>query len=243
MRCGSSLYFSLISLICGASAWSARIERICLQRQRQDQQAGDERQDDDRQAPAEAQVVVDELEHRVRGVDQRLEDVGDDETITRRHREVAAGRRSGSRKSVRASTRVVAAVAEGVAAREPPGGDDRAAHRAELADRLDRVCRARRLVLAAARAAPARSPAGRGGRARGGPRSACVRPGRASVSRFTLLDQAALASQGPRARARTPCAPSRSTRPGRSGRATSTKSWVGGQLARRAPRTPREGRA
>jgi hypothetical protein len=50
-----------------------------LDGQRQDQQAGEEGEADDRHAPPEADVVVEEEDHRLRRIDQRLEDVRDDD--------------------------------------------------------------------------------------------------------------------------------------------------------------------
>src|SRR4051812_14571972 len=47
--------------------------------------------------------------------------------------------------------RVVPAVAPGVASQQPPAGEHRAAHHAVRADGVDRVRRARRMVLAAPR--------------------------------------------------------------------------------------------
>ena len=56
-----------------------RLERAhradLLQRQRQDRDPGDHREEDDREAPARPDVVVEELQDRVRHVHQRLEDV------------------------------------------------------------------------------------------------------------------------------------------------------------------------
>ena len=54
-------------------------------------------------------------------------------------------------KIVRALDRVIAAVAEGVAARQAPGGDYQPTRSAELTDGLGRVGRAGGLVLAAPR--------------------------------------------------------------------------------------------
>ena len=56
---------------------------------------------------------------------------------------------------------VDAAVAERVAAQQPPAGQDRPADRTELANRLDRVGRAGRVVAAARREGRVRSSAGR----------------------------------------------------------------------------------
>ena len=87
-------------------------------------------------------------DHRVGDVDQRLEDV--------RERDQAAASRCSWRAAVVAEEAAVgelvdAAVAPRVAARQAPGGDDRAADNAELTHGLDRVGRAGRVVLAAVR--------------------------------------------------------------------------------------------
>ena len=171
-----------------------------LQRQRQDHEPGDDGQEDDRHAPARADVVVEEGEDRVRDVDQRLQDVG--------VREDHAGDPRASVLKQRARLdRVVAAVAERVAARQAPGGEDRAAHDAELADRLRRVGRAGRLVLAAARQGgrdEALVEPDRGEDDRGSERFTCYAPPSRSARRAGLRDELARARPrppaGPRAR-------------------------------------------
>ena len=65
-------------------------------------------------------VVVEEVEDRVRDVDQRLEDVGDGRITPGAPGLAALNRRA-------RLDRVVAAVAERVAAHHAPGGEDRAA--------------------------------------------------------------------------------------------------------------------
>ena len=157
-------------------------------------------QGDDRHPPAEADVVVEELEDAVGDVDQRLQDVcvGQDQDA---RLPVVVGRmdvaEAAQGKPVR--HRIEAAVAEGVAAQQAPGAENQAAEDAEALDRLDRVGRAGRLVAAAARA-------GRGDPALVGARSARGR------SRFTWnAPRPLLASASSRLLA-TPPVPSRSIR-------------------------------
>ena len=142
-----------------------------LQRQRQDRQPGDDRQQDDRDPPADPDVVVEEGEDRVGDVDQRLEDAldaGDGE-----HQAVASVVRGspGSKQRARLDG-VVAAVAERVAAREAPGGQDRAADDARARGSPARRRPSRWARTCSGAGAPARSSAGRGGSGRGRSRAA-----------------------------------------------------------------------
>ena len=195
--------------------------------ERDQQRPGADREGDDRRPPAEADVVVEELEDRVGDVDQRLQDV----------------RRSGSRARLAVvvlgrvdradpqgeavGDRVEAAVAERVAAQQAPGGEQQRRGSAEAADRLGRVGRAGRLVAAAARQG-GRDPALVGGdrrqqeRVSRGTLPAAGR--RASASSMLACD----ARRRPRARS------GRRSPGGRRGRSRAARG-----SGRRAPRRPR----
>ena len=119
--------------------------RDLLHRERQDHEPGHEREGDDREAPGEADVVVEEADHRVRGVDQRLQDVRE-----RNHAATppwSCSQRAAEEFAV--GELIDAPVAPRVAARESPRRDDRAAHDPELTHRLHGVGGAGRVVLAA----------------------------------------------------------------------------------------------
>src|SRR3954447_6682875 len=108
--------------------------------------------------------------------------------------------------------RLVAALAERVAAQQAPAGEDRAAHDAELANRLFGVGGARRVVLAA-------PPQVRQD-------EASVKGDRAEEDAFHVLRSPPAIPASSRSSFSawpTPGVPSRSTRPATSGRATSTK--------------------
>ena len=216
-----------------------------LHRDRQDREPDDEHQRDDRRPPAEVEAVVEED-------DDLLGDLGEDRCDWQAHR-LAALRVpwSGGAEQGSLGQRIEPAVAEGVASQDPPSGQDHAAKRPELADRLLGVGRAGRVVAAA--------PAERGGdepaveadrqqRDRGrepgpGARFTCnasrppvAPPGR--VSRATLTRP-----RPPRRAARParrsgprfpPGRPGRQRRCGRRGRSRSRP-----EAARRGPRTPR----
>ena len=80
-------------------------------------------------------VVVEELEDRVGDVDQRLQDVGDRDHASRLP--VVLGRIDwADAQGEPLRHRVEAAVAEGIAAQQAPGGEQQAAYGAETPNRL-----------------------------------------------------------------------------------------------------------
>jgi hypothetical protein len=131
----------------------------------QDHEAGEPGDQDDPDTPGDADVVVQPGDDRV----EEILELGDDrdygmEEHVRLLRRVEAVGSGGSRRSrpspaLRPGGRVPkqtavrelvhAAVAERVAAQEPPAGQDQPPDRTKLANRLDRVCRAGRVVAAA----------------------------------------------------------------------------------------------
>ena len=202
----------------------SRIERICLTESGRIRARVMKVSSDDRRAVDEAEVVQED-EQLVGEVDQRLQDVGAGSPGGLRGLGLWGIGRSGagaSRNSVRSQTSSMPPLLKRVAAQQAPAGDDRAADGAQLADRLDRVGRAGRVVLAAPRKArrdPALVGADQGQQDRG----------RARVSRQTLLvrgspqqlgervadavgavalDQALDARAAPRSRSRGPAASS-----------------------------------
>ena len=94
------LVLSWISLICGESADSARIERICLTESGRIRARVMKVRSDDRRAVDEADVVQ-EVQHRVGDVDQRLQDVGDEDSDELDHRPGTVRRRRMRRCGVR----------------------------------------------------------------------------------------------------------------------------------------------
>ena len=130
--------------------------------------------------------------------------------------------------------RVVAAVAERVAAREPPGGQDRAARRRPARASPARRRRSRWARTCSGAGGPARPSAGR---ARIGARTM------ASSARFTFYapslgafrPRARPPRPAPRARSRRRRAPSRSSSPATSGRATRTKSCAARERVAQRP--------
>ena len=119
--------------------------------QRDQQRPDADRQGDDRAAPGEADRVVEEDEDLVGDVDQELrgelESERQHQAFTSPWYSAGSTGPTAQREAVR--DRVEAAVAEGVAAQQAPGGEQEAADDAEALDRLDRVGRAGRLVAAA----------------------------------------------------------------------------------------------
>ena len=222
------MYFSWIFLISGWCACSDRIERICFSDRGRIASRVTIVSRMIETPQLDADVVVKEGEDRVGDVDQRLEDVW--MPATGSIRPGLGGPAASSRVKERARLDgVVAAVAERVAARQAPGGQDRAADDAQLANRLHGVGRAGGLVLAAARERrrdQALVEADRGEDDGEQPR----------VSRFTLQVRrfrppARPLRPAPASAVATPAGPSRSTRPATSGRATSTKSWPRGSVS------------
>ena len=232
MRWRSSLYFSWISLMYG---WSACISRMpCIDRRVKGRTTRRESQviRTIADAPGEPDVVVQPRDDAVEDVDQRLEDVGVEEhggvlrqigpigSAGESGRGLAAvgraARRSGGRVAEEAPVRelVDAAVAERVAAQQPPAGEDRAADRAQLADRLGPRRPSRSGSTGSAGRGRARPSAGRAGSARSGAPSA-------TVSRQTLPARAAVLMSSA-SEERMPSCPSRSSRPSAPGRATIT---------------------
>ena len=191
--------------------------------ERDQQGAGDDRQGDDRHPPAEADVVVEELEDRVGDVDQRLQDVGDGDHGCSLA-VVGGGVDRADPRVKRSRHRVEAAVAERIAAQQAPGGEER-----------------RRGPRRSARSTPPRRPSrsARSGSGAGGP-AEIQRPvgadQRRARRRFTW--NALRAPSPARASSRlavTPAVPSRSISSASSGRATMTKSWRSGRRSARLP--------
>ena len=131
--------------------------------QRNQHRPDQHRQEHDRQPPAAPhQVVVDEHHDPFEEADQGREGVLD--YVREDHAPASPWAWAWRRACLEDALildRVKAAVAERVAAQQPPGGEHQAAGHTELANRVHRVTRARRLVLAATRKRRARSRAGR----------------------------------------------------------------------------------
>jgi hypothetical protein len=140
----------LVVLVLGLQRFQLRLQALeglhraeLLQRQRHEQRADDHRQEHDREAPAGAQVVVEDLEHRLEHVDERLEYVRGDE-----HHQAPLGWSSWPEQALML-WRVEPAVTPGIAAKQPPAREDQAPEYAELSDCLRGVLRTRGEVLAA----------------------------------------------------------------------------------------------
>src|ERR1700742_4553859 len=118
--------------------------------------------------------------------------------------------------------RVKAAVAEGIAAQQAPGGEQGPAQDPEAFNRLDRVGRAGRLVAAATGAAR-RDPA-------------LVAAQRRQDDPFHVERPFELPARASSSEAVTPGVPSRSTR------SPSSKSWRGGSLSESAQKDSRNAR-
>ena len=148
-----ALLVVLVALLERLDLRRVRLERThradLRDRQRQDHEPGRERQRDDREAPAEPDVVVEEGDDRIGGVDQRLEDVGDDHAGAPGSWLCPACVWPCVAEQLSVGDRVPAAVAPRVAAKQTLAREDRAAHDPELAHGLLGVGRAGRLVLAA----------------------------------------------------------------------------------------------
>ena len=214
-----------------------------LQRDRQDRQADDEHERDDRRPPAEAEVVVEETDDRLAG--SSVKSVCD----WKGHLEALSGPLfGGCGKGLRSETRVKPAVAEGIASQDPPSGQDHAAKRPQLAYCLLGIGRTGRVIAAslaerggqkppveADREQRERRPRFRSGafhvqrRRRGAP---------PTVSRATPLSRRPLRrAVRPGTRSGRRCPPGRSGRRRRCGRRGRSRSRAAG--CRRGPRTPR----